>query len=232
MYLKNRIEVKHYDCVESTNTLAKQINSSAPTLIVADSQTCGKGRGEKRFFSPDGGVYMSLYLPSGYVRYPSQLTCAVAVAVCRSIAHRTDSIPEIKWVNDIIVDRRKVCGILCEKTENGYVAGIGVNVCAQSFPDDVAQIASYVSLSVSKDRFIAETVDEILSVIALPLHSVMDEYSSRSLMKGKRVRFMRNGKTVTAVAVGISNSGALIIDDGGVQFEITSGDVTVLDIYD
>jgi len=123
----------YFDVVESTNELAKQPqfqNAEHGTVIIADSQTAGKGRQGKSFFSPPNqGIYMSVILNSGGIN-TELVTVYAGVCVCLAIEALTDKKPQIKWVNDIFVNRKKICGILAENrsdSPNRVIVGIGLN---------------------------------------------------------------------------------------------------------
>ncbi|MEG1870124.1 MAG: biotin--[acetyl-CoA-carboxylase] ligase, partial [Oscillospiraceae bacterium] len=125
--------------VSSTNTHARMMAANGAkhgTIVVSEEQTNGKGRMGRTFFSPEGsGIYMSIILrPNTHTTNAVFITTAAAVAVCRAIAKLTVAKPTIKWVNDIILRDKKICGILTEAVtdfENGMVesvvVGIGIN---------------------------------------------------------------------------------------------------------
>ena len=137
-------EVKVFDTADSTNNAAKRECSYTPTLVAAAAQTLGRGRHGKSFFSPTGGIYMSLVLPKA--DFFELATVRAAVAVCRVIERFSPDKTEIKWVNDIFSDGRKVSGILCELVEDTVIVGIGINININEFPDEISYTAGAVKL--------------------------------------------------------------------------------------
>lgn len=145
----NGIPVQVYSSLPSTNTFAKHlaVPNGVERVIIAREQTAGRGRLGKSFWSPNNmGLYLSaLMYPSYSLEKSQRLTLAAAVSVCEAIEAHTEYSPKIKWVNDILIDDKKVCGILTEgvsrENTNAVVVGIGVNIFADRFPDDIADIA-------------------------------------------------------------------------------------------
>ena len=146
--------------VDSTNTYCKDLarkGATEGTVVISDCQTGGKGRRGRSFLSPSGvGLYLSyLMRPASGIEKISEITCWTAVAVCDAINECYGFEPDIKWVNDILMNRMKICGILTEasfEAESGVVdsvvIGIGINVNEKrsDFPDELASIASSVSI--------------------------------------------------------------------------------------
>jgi len=148
-----------YDCLESTNKTAKEMAISEAehgTVVIADSQTAGKGRYGRSFHSPPNhGLYMSLIIKPNQYRFstPTLITAFSAVTVCEAIEAISDKRPKIKWVNDIFLNGKKICGISAEAItdfESGntqwIVVGIGVNysTLATDFPEELRHIAGSV----------------------------------------------------------------------------------------
>ena len=142
------LAVCHYDSLPSTNAAAKELlrKGACTSVIIADEQTAGRGRLGRSFFSRNG-LFMTLILPSDELAIPAaMLTTAAAAAVCRAVTDEGFD-PRIKWVNDIQISGKKICGILAEAvTEEsrtlGYVVGIGVNIGVQDFPAEIAETAA------------------------------------------------------------------------------------------
>ncbi|HYV37276.1 MAG TPA: biotin--[acetyl-CoA-carboxylase] ligase [Gemmataceae bacterium] len=129
-YLGNRVFV--FDRLDSTNSFALSLANDAANdglVIVADEQTAGRGQHGRQWSCPGGsGVLMSVLLfPPPHLRRPAILTSWAAVSVCELILKNTGLKATIKWPNDVLIDNRKVCGILIEQ-KGGTVAGIGLNV--------------------------------------------------------------------------------------------------------
>ncbi|MBR7002868.1 MAG: biotin--[Neisseriaceae bacterium] len=152
--LENRfnfpVEIHYVDETTSTNTVLKQMAADGAkdgTVYLAARQTQGRGRMGRSFFSPDGGLYFSmLFRPKMNPATSLLLTVAAAVAVAEAMDEVFDTQSKIKWVNDVYVNGKKVCGILAESqldpskpTEQAVIVGIGINVCApkDGFPTEI-----------------------------------------------------------------------------------------------
>ena len=182
---------------------------------------------------------MSLLLrPQGDMHSLLSLTFAAAVAVCRAIEELTDCRPKIKWVNDVFVQGKKICGILTEAVsgfESGavecVVVGIGINVVDTGFPDDIKQVAGSLFSEhpeFSRNHLAALVANHLLDLSsALPDRSFLDEYRTRSLLLGKPIRFLENNVWHDAVAVDVDNSGGLVVDTDTGRRTLSSGEVTV-----
>jgi len=198
-----RIEV--HEKIDSTNNEAKRLIISETVdkmLIVANEQTGGRGRLGRKFYSPaDSGIYMSLiYHVPGGVKNPMLITMAAAVAVSRTIEKLTDVHTGIKWVNDIFVGERKVCGILTEAVSDletgrleNVVVGIGINVKAENFPEELRNIADTLNVEkVTRNQIIAGVLTELLKLYdSFDSNDFMPEYIEHNIVVGRRVRYER-----------------------------------------
>ena len=227
-YGLRRTDVRVLDVTGSTNDLAKRLLAEGVAhgaTVLAERQTAGRGRLGRSFYSPEGsGLYMSLILRSeSFDLNDIQLvTVMAAVAVCRAISAQTGVEPSIKWVNDIFIGGKKVCGILAETSGfgdiGGVVIGIGVNCTTEAFPPELADVACSIGPGVSRNALAAGIIAELLTLSKdLRSRDIIEEYRRRSYTIGRRVAFERDGSSRTAVAVGISDDGSLIVreDDGG-----------------
>ena len=214
----------------STNALVREkANQGRPEgcVIVACEQTAGRGRYGRQFFSPvDSGVYLSLLLrPTGYS--PQQATCltaAAAAAMCQAIEAVTGQQPGIKWVNDIFLHGKKVCGILTEAavgletgTLNYMVLGAGVNLYppAEGFPEEIQSIAGSVlehSCPEAKNRLVGEFLNRFWDFYSHPeCRAYLEDYRARSLAIGRNVTVLSAGKAVSAYAYGIDDDFRLLV---------------------
>ena len=214
----------------STNALVREkANQGRPEgcLIVACEQTDGRGRYGRQFFSPgDTGVYLSLLLrPTAYS--PQQATCltaAAAAAMCQAIEAVTGQQPGIKWVNDIFLHGKKVCGILTEAAvglETGaldyMVLGAGVNLYppAEGFPEEIQPIAGSVlerSCPEAKNRLVGEFLNRFWDFYTHPeCRTYLEDYRSRSLAIGQNVTVLSAGRAVSAYAYGIDDDFRLLV---------------------
>ncbi len=228
------------DIVESTNnTVKEQAKNLAPegTVLISEEQTKGKGTKGRIFFSPKGGgIYMSILLrPKLPPEKTVMITTAAAVSVCEAIEKLTDKRPKIKWVNDILIDNKKVCGILTEGTPGQYaVLGIGINAFApeNGFPDEIKNIAGAV-LDSFKINFRNELIAEILNIFLSYYKNLIntphtDAYKSYSAVIGKKITVIEKDKNLPAVAVDIDDSCRLKVrfSDGHEKL-LNSGEVTL-----
>ena len=167
--------VLEYDKIDSTNEEAKRLVREAArrpfdTVITAKHQTAGKGRRGKRFFSPGGdSIYASFILKPPKEPAEQLITAFAAVAVCEAIEQATDYRPRIKWLNDIYVGGKKVCGILAEGISGAAILGIGVNIniIEENFSDELRDIAGSLHMSREKrDRLFGDLIGRVFCYAA------------------------------------------------------------------
>ncbi len=217
-----------YGTTDSTNTQAKaQIALGAPhgAMLLAEEQTDGRGRTGKRFYSPKGaGLYMSVILRPENGADAQLLTIKAAVAVCEAVETLTGLFLKIKWVNDLYLDGKKVCGILTESRDGAYVVGIGLNCHAAAFPDELSGLADSLNSIVSRGVLAARIYENLLT----PETDVLSAYKNRSLMFGKEIVYEKNGGAFNAVVLDINDKGNLVVKkDTGETEILTSGEVRI-----
>lgn len=245
--------VYYFAETDSTNQQAKRLaEAGAPhgTLVVADMQTAGKGRrGRSWQQNPGETIAMTLILrPDFPPEYASMITLAAAHSVVKGIEKVTDMLPMIKWPNDVIVNRKKVCGILTEmgmNLEDGsidhVVVGIGINVNQTEFPEDIRDIATSLRLegsgSVQRSSLIAEVMrafeqDYELLVERKCLSGILDEYNARLINKDAAVKVLDPKGEFAGISLGINERGELLVkkEDGTVA-EVYAGEVSVRGFY-
>lgn len=225
-------EVLFYDSIDSTNTQAKRLINEGETgnmLLVAKEQTAGRGRQGKSFYSPaDTGIYLSFVThPMDSLQSAVTATTAAAVAVCRALEKLTDKKPKIKWVNDVYIDGKKICGILTEavtdfetQTVTSVIIGIGVNITTQTFPDDVTN-AGAISCNVNRAALAAEIANQLNKINTGRYEDFISYYRSHSMIIGEKINFIKNGEITPAIAVAIDSR-------GGLEVELADGSRTVL----
>ncbi len=238
--LKNDVTIHCFDTIDSTNTQAKKNLSllcDTPVLFVANHQTKGKGRLSRSFYSPaDTGLYMSLLIKTDTSTDDTVcMTTATAVCVAKALKDLCNVSPKIKWVNDIYIKDKKVCGILCEAVTNpvtlvieGIVIGIGVNISTTDFPHELKDIATSIGCCVDRNRLCAKITDNIIDMYShIAQRSFIEEYKKFSLVLNKEITYIENNETKTAKAIDIDNNGGLIIQtENGVK-TLCTGEITV-----
>lgn len=240
-----------YDVLESTNTTAKSIaeNVKENTLIIAKQQIAGRGRYGRTFYSPSqSGIYLSLILkPKTNIKDASLITCMVAVSVVRSLKKLYNLDAKIKWVNDIYINGKKVCGILTEANINietssfdYIIVGIGININppTEGYDENIKDIATSVcentSLPVFKNQLIGEIVSDIINNLKhFASCNFMKEYKYHSFIIGKKVDLVSQNKTETVTVLDITDNGRLkVIQKDNQIKEISSGEISLRNIID
>lgn len=232
------IEVKHFVETDSTNNEAKRkalAGYSCPMLFIADSQTAGRGRMGRSFYSPNStGLYMSyLYKPQGSLADSVTVTAAAAVAVVRAIEELSDLKPLIKWVNDIYIGGKKVCGILTESVTDkrgvaSVVIGIGVNITTDKFPDELEETAVSLNSNIDRDQLAVTIVNNLCELIKdLPKRTFLQEYKEKSWVLGKEILFIKDGESQNGIAVDINRDGGLVVQTEDGILTLSTGEITL-----
>lgn len=240
--LKYDIDVVYYPTIDSTNNQCKRFLADGRQgvfLVTADEQTAGRGRQGKSFYSPAmTGVYFSLVIrPETSLQNAVTATTAASVAVCKAIETLTPLKPKIKWVNDVYLNGKKVCGILTEAITNfedaiveSVVIGIGINISTIDFPDEAGNAGS-LDFKISRSALIAEIVNNLMQIALGDYKTFIDYYRSHSLVIGKRINFIENGRITQATAVAIDETGGLEVElDGGDKRVLRSGEISIRQI--
>ena len=241
----------YFDATDSTNIQARRLaEAHAPhgTLVVSDRQDGGKGRRGRSWASPSGvGIWMSLILrPEIAPSSASMLTLAAALAVREGIQEETGLSPLIKWPNDLVLNGKKICGILTEMStelmEIQYViTGIGINVNQREFPLEIRDTATSLSLEAGRSFRRSSLIAAILKAFEKDyeaflktgdLSLLLEEYNACLVNRGKEVCILDPSGEYRAVAEGIDESGSLLVTlPDGTRREIISGEVSVRGIY-
>jgi len=226
-------EVEYHDTVDSTNQVAVERAREGVKegyVVLAGEQTAGRGRRERKWESPEGGVYASVVLrPSFGPRDASLVTLAASVAVSRAVEDQGVG-PTIKWPNDVLVDGRKVCGILVEMQADAEriehsVVGVGINANAKPDVPDAGPVSLAEVVGEDVDR--GEVTSDFLAQLENLYENtdeVLDEWRERSSTLGKRVRVETQNETVEGVAEGIDDTGALRVSTDGGDRVVSAGD--------
>lgn len=210
-----------FDEIDSTNTEAKRMvldGFAGDALLVAESQTAGRGRMGRSFYSPaQTGAYFSiLHTLSTPLCDAVAITSAASVAVMRAIRKVAGVQTQIKWVNDLYYQGKKVCGILTEATsvgENSHViVGIGINLDTTDFPAELQGIAGSLEASIDIATLIAEIYREIAQNLRDPRdRNWLSDYREHSMVLGRRVAWIDAQNTYTGTAEAIDADGALLV---------------------
>lgn len=243
------LSISLYDTLDSTNTRLKAealAGAEEGRVIIASSQTGGKGRLGRSFYSPtNSGIYMSILLKPNLLTEATLITTAAAVAVSIAVENISGKSTDIKWVNDVRIDGKKICGILTESvidTENGKmkyaVLGIGLNVYMPEggFPAEIKDIAGAIfdeevneAVNDRKNRLTAEVLKNVMRICRnLDDKSYLNEYRKRCGVLGKRINVVGMGKQTPALAVDIDENCRLLVryDDGKEEL-ISSGEISI-----
>ena len=246
-------KVVYYDETDSTNTRAKELGDAGDkkdhgTLFVADRQIAGKGRRGRAWESPSGSsIYMTLLLhPDILPSKASELTLIMALAVEEGIEKVTGMKPGIKWPNDIILSGKKTCGILTEMSAeidyiNYVVIGVGINVNQNTFAEDIKDVATSLKIekgsSVRRAPLVAAVMESFEKYYEIymqteDLTGVIDRYNELLLNCGEKVRVLEPGHEYEAMALGINETGELIVRlPDGEEKEVYAGEVSVRGVY-
>ena len=246
-------EYYYYEEIDSTNKRAKELaqnGCSHGTLLVADVQTAGIGRRGRSWSSEKGtGIYMSMVLrPEIKTDAASMLTLIAALAVAKAMQKSIGTqspLAQIKWPNDIVINGKKICGILTEMTLAGtgidyIVVGIGINVLNEEFPEEIRQTASSILLEtgvrVDREKLIEMFLEYFEAyyerfVEEQDLSSFLTEYENLLVNKENRVRVLDPHGEYEGIAKGITKKGELIVETANETKLVSGGEVSVRGIY-
>ena len=228
-----------FDTIDSTNSEARRLaqnGAGAPFLIIARGQSAGRGRMGRSFYSPEGtGLYMTaLFESAPDLSQSVLLTTAAAVAVARSIDALCGVRTEIKWVNDILLGGKKICGILCESFAAGdrrYVAvGVGINLYTKDFPGELKNTAASLFPKGEVGYGLAACIfSELASFLKSgDTENMIAYYKERSAVLGKRIVFTENGERYRGAAEDIDGAGRLAVrmPSGEIRM-LSSGEISL-----
>ncbi len=255
-----KYKIECFKEIDSTNTYAKRLltedSSINKRIIVAESQTAGRGRLGRTFYSPvNTGIYLSVvYSPEEIITQPATITAFSAVAVCRAVKKLYGVNPSIKWINDIFAGGKKICGILTEGFTNfesgqieSAIIGIGINIKdnPEIFPDDVKKIAGSIASAessqtkdgvqehfASRCELAARVVGEVIKVLSENPRDVIREYKENSFLIGTMVNVFpvagNSSEVYQAKAVDIDENAGLVVElPDGTKKTLSSGEVSL-----
>jgi BirA family biotin operon repressor/biotin-[acetyl-CoA-carboxylase] ligase len=236
--------IHHFETLPSTNDLAKELaagNAPEGTLVVAEAQSRGRGRLGREWDSPPGaGLYVSLLLrPPLPPSDMPQITLTAAVAVVRALRRAAGVAPGIKWPNDLILDGKKLGGILTEmETESDQirhlVVGLGLNVNNTSFPAELAELATSLVLATGRayprlpilKAWLEEMEDLYQLFLDREFGTILTEWREYTVTLGRDVRVRQGAVEICGQAVEVAPDGALLVQTpAGELVRVTSGEI-------
>lgn len=242
-------QVYYFDVLESTNIKANHLaEESAPhgSLVVAERQEKGRGRRGRNWESEEhGGIYMTLILkPEIEPNNASMLTLVAAMAVAKGIERVTGLRAGIKWPNDVVLNGKKICGILTEMSAqfdyvNHIIIGIGINVYQKQF-GELSEKATSLWIETGRSISRSELLEAVLEefevyydkyLVTQDLTAIVHEYDAQLANRGKKVKVLDPEESYEGVARGITKRGELIVDTWESRRLVSSGEVSVRGIY-
>ena len=246
-------KVHVFDSIDSTNSEllrrlenARDVNDLSKTLVSASSQSAGRGRVGRKFYSPDKtGIYFSfVHIPGTKDFNPAAITASASVAVSRAIEKVFGVETKIKWVNDVYVGEKKVSGILAEgfSGQSGFVQavviGIGINIVMESCDADIGKAGGIISAdaleyspSTYRSKLLAACMKELFFILDTN-QDFIDEYREKSFLKNKIVKVSplagNESGSYEAKVLDITDSACLLVQMAdGTKKELSSGEVTL-----
>ncbi len=244
-YLKQKLDITIFQEIDSTNNYLKKLGSQGEKenqLVIAESQIGGRGRMGRFFYSPNGtGIYFSLLLHPEFSAEKSLfLTVMAAVSVAETVMKYNKNDVKIKWVNDIYIDDKKVCGILTEGSVNAdkrldyVVVGIGINIIApeNDFPEEIKDIATAIFPGNAeeniKEQIVADVVNKFFDMYNGIDTDFVKRYKGYSYLTGKEINIISGENIRPATVIDITDDCHLLVKNEKGEFEeISSGDVSV-----
>jgi BirA family biotin operon repressor/biotin-[acetyl-CoA-carboxylase] ligase len=215
--------VHHFDAVDSTMRAARTLargGAEEGTLVVAETQTGGRGRLQRSWFSPSGGIYMTLVTRPRVAPFQApRLNLLTAVAVSDSLERLHGITAGVKWPNDVLIGGRKVCGILAEmeaECDAVHYVNVGIGLNANSPVRDTqplgVSLEELLGAPVDRARLARDIVEGVLSRLPRLLDAaVLDEWRRRTVTLGREVSIAAGDVIVRGTAIDIDDSGALLV---------------------
>lgn len=244
-------EIHHFTEVTSTNDVAKELaleGAEEGTIVISETQSRGRGRLGRKWFSPEGGIWFSLILcPKMSVKDAPKITFALSLAMAKTIIKMFRLKVRIRWPNDVLVNNKKVCGILTELSSKSggaidfIVSGIGINANTnlKSFPKalrkSVTSLKQQVKREISREAFLKAFFEELEHYYKTLTNSgfaqILREWKSLTDTLNSYIEvtsFDKKDKKVEGQAIDVDQDGALLIrlDDGSIK-KVMSGNASV-----
>jgi BirA family biotin operon repressor/biotin-[acetyl-CoA-carboxylase] ligase len=229
-------DIQYFKETESTNTIAREIAGSVEegTVVIAESQTGGRGRMGRKWISPEGGIWLSIIIkPKIQPLYASRITLLAGVSAAKRIC--SYGLPaKIKWPNDVLINGKKVCGILTEiEAEIDLiefcVVGIGIdaNVDTESFPEEARETSTSLKKElgsgINRVEFVQKLLEEFESLYLKfqkdGFSPILEEWRNMSATIGEWVKITTQARTIYGEAIGVDSEGALVLETGEGKLE-------------
>lgn len=228
-------QIYFFDEIDSTNEYAKRILRDARegAVVYAEVQTEGRGRMGRKWFSPEGGIYMSVIL---FPDKPLLIPVLTGVAICE-VFNAYDILLGIKWPNDLLLNEKKVAGILIEIIDNAVIIGMGINLNIAEFPDELKNTATSIFLE-TKKRFdkmmiyndICRELERAYDLLKKNnVNEILQRWRNYTVMFGKTVSIETADRVITGRVIDIGGNGALILSlpDGKIE-KVIAGECRIL----
>ena len=233
--------IKYFDEMDSTNDYLKRTSHQQGDIVIAQSQTKGKGRNGKSFYSPQQkGIYVSFVLKPDLTIYDSlKITACLAVSLVKAIEKNYPVHPQIKWVNDIMIHDFKIAGILCEASLEmntaqieQMIVGIGINVHSYSMPDHLQNIAAciedFCSIKASREQLLIDFFNIFYQdYLMLSTLSWLDFYRQHSYILHQDITVYENNKAYPAYVLDINDDASLKIQSEQGIKNLSSGEISI-----
>jgi len=238
-------EIQHEEVTDSTQNVAWQLGlegAAEGTVVFAETQKKGRGRLERQWISPRGGIYFSLLLKPHFllIQEVPQIALLIVLGCLRGIKKATGVECSVKWPNDIYLKGKKLGGILCEINAemdriHFVVVGIGINVNSKDLPSQATSLFLYLKKKSSRVEIAKRILEEIEACYRQAQHegfsNLLKEWGQFCLLWGKRVKVKVFNKKVEGEAAGIDERGYLLLrKDNGLIEKVSAGDVTKLNV--
>ena len=244
-------EIRYFSTIGSTNQYAKKIaeeGAASGTLVIADEQTAGKGRRGRSWVTPPGETiaFTLLLRPKLSPDRVSMVTLVMGLAVAKAVNTLYPLKAGIKWPNDVVINGKKLCGILTEMSAevmhvNHIVIGVGINANMTSFPKELSRIATSLKLELGRDVSRAELIAQVMAEFERlyekfeedgDLRAVSEEYNALCLNAESMVRVLDPNGEYTGTSHGINALGELLVEtESGQVRNVYAGEVSVRGVY-
>lgn len=226
-----------YQEIESVSSTNEYIKDKDLFLVIANSQTGGKGTNNRSFFSPSGGLYLSIKTDIKTENLPF-VTAYTAVVVVKSLEKAFNLKADIKWVNDIYINGKKLGGILAESVIKGsgistVIIGIGLNLKEQNFPNfnlnTPTSIEREIGYTPSREELVNILVEEFLTLdLKIESREFLSTYKTRSNLIGKSVQINQNGKLFDGKVISINDDVSISIELSDKIKNFYNGDIKII----